>query len=337
MKKSFLEIEREQLIKDRELVLDQFIAVSEQLRTTIQEDLKIPLERRRLALAAKLKELERKIEALGPSPIGAETKGSGGQTEPGQFFGQGNRWAVLVGIGCYEDSSNYWELPVCPNDAKSIRDKLFESGYGTDRVHLLTDDEAQAPTRSRIRATLKAVADATEPDDLFLFYFSGHGDASDGKNYLVTCDSFRNDLAESAIALFQVREIMQTAQARAKVIIVDACKSGLLFKGPRTMPPEFIRAAYERAKGWAAIASCEQEQLSYVLDDAKNSVFTYFLLEALGGEADFHEKGFVSVQDAHNYVLKCVKVWASQHKVSQTPTLHSETAGDIILTKYALG
>ena len=67
----------------------------------------------------------------------------------------------------------------------------------------------------------------------------------------------------------------------------------------------------------------------------KRSVFTHFLLKALTGEADRDEKGFVTVQDANLHVTDGVKLWASQHNTSQTPTLQCAVAGDIILVRYS--
>jgi hypothetical protein len=39
------------------------------------------------------------------------------------------------------------------------------------------------------------------------------------------------------------------------------------------------------------------------------------------------------MQDANRHVVDGTKLWASQHNVSQTPTLRYEVAGDIILIR----
>ena len=87
----------------------------------------------------------------------------------------------------------------------------------------------------------------------------------------------------------------------------------------------------------AILASCKQGQLSYEWRLQERSVFTHYLLDALKGEADRDEKGFVTVQDASRHVTDGVKLWASQRNVSQTPTLQYSVAGDIILTRHARG
>jgi len=135
------------------------------------------------------------------------------------------------------------------------------------------------------------------------------------------------------VPLARVREIVEEAPARAKVIVLDACHSGADIggKGPRPMSAEFIRRVFEEAEGLAVLASCKQGQLSYEWREHERSVFTQFLLEALTGEADRDEKGFVTVQDASRHVTDGVKLWASQRNLSQTPTLQYTVAGDIIL------
>ena len=100
------------------------------------------------------------------------------------------------------------------------------------------------------------------------------------------------------------------------------------------MSAEFIRRVFEEAEGMAILASCMQGQLSWEWRERERSVFTHYLLEALTGEADRDEKGFVTVQDASRHVTDGVKLWASQHNVSQTPTLQYIVAGDIVLVQY---
>lgn len=83
----------------------------------------------------------------------------------------------------------------------------------------------------------------------------------------------------------------------------------------------------------AILSSSKMDQLSWEWSDKGQGVFTYYLLEALTGQADRDEKGFVSVQDARRHVSDSVKLWASQRNRSQKPTLQNEVAGDIIIAR----
>jgi uncharacterized caspase-like protein len=130
---------------------------------------------------------------------------------------------------------------------------------------------------------------------------------------------------------------MRQAKARAKVIILDACHSGVDFdgkKGPQPMTAEFIKRVYEQAKGLVILASCEQGQLSYEWKEQGCSVFTYYVREALAGKADFLQKEFVTVDDVHKYTLNELEKWGIPRGLVQAPTLESRVEGDIILTRY---
>ncbi len=271
-----------------------------------------------------------------PSQIssGAE-KGSGIESGPKPLFGAGKRWAVLVGVNRYDDAFNYGVLRLAVQDAEFIRDRLIGGGYDHGQIHLLTGDAA---TRNNILATLQSVANATEADDLLLFYYSGHGEAVAGQGYLVGRDGRRVVLSDTAVPLARVEEILRKAPARGKVIIIDSCHSGadIGSRGPQAMSEEFIRQVFEQAEGMAVLSSCQQGELSYEWTDQSQGVFTFYLLEALTGAADADQKGFVTVQDVNRHVVNGVRLWAVDHQVSQTPTLQYTVSGDIILADFRL-
>lgn len=275
-------------------------------------------------------------DPLVPAPVQVQQKSNG---EPGaaptEWIGQGRRWAVLVGVNHYDDWQNYGNLEVCVKDVEAIQQALIVGGYEPERIRLLTDDSAEKPSRVNILTTLRAVANATEPEDSLLFYYSGHGDTDGNISYLVGKEGHAVALEDTAVSLTRIKEIMMEAPARAKSIILDACHSGAkVGKGAKPMSAEFIRRVFEEAEGMVILASCQQGEKSYEWRAKERSVFTHYLLEAMSGTADYTQKGFVSFNDAGAHVVNYVKLWASQHKVSQTPTIESKISGDIILAYY---
>jgi hypothetical protein len=272
----------------------------------------------------------------------AEVPGPGEKTTTGvptvagpTFHGIRNRWALLVGINDYEDRA-ISDLKVCVSDVVAIHKLIAadaRSGGEKARVRLLVDQGGHGlPTRNEILAGLAALAQAAEPEDMILFYFSGHGDVMDGEAYLLPRDARHAALAVTSVALRDVKRILAGSPAHAKVMILDACHSGATIgKAGVKMSADFIRRAFEEAEGTAVLSSCKQDQVSWEDEDTGRSVFTRFLLDALGGEADFDQKGFVTVSDASQYVTDKVKLWAVEHSRVQTPTLQYTVAGDIIL------
>jgi hypothetical protein len=86
-------------------------------------------------------------------------------------LGTGNRWAVLVGVDEHEDKANYGPLHVCVRDVEAIREQLVVGGFDPSRIRLLTDHTTdEPPIRANILAALQSIANATEQDDLLLFY-----------------------------------------------------------------------------------------------------------------------------------------------------------------------
>jgi len=307
-------------------------AAGEDITALIQELKALVIE----ANAADREASERLWQAVQQGRVEQGEKGDGEAPATTEIYGTGKRWAVLIGVNEYVDKANYGRLHVCVKDVHAIREKFIAGGFEPARIRLLADGTSELPTRDNILVALKAVADATEPDDLLLFYYSGHGDEDEGESYLVARNGRRLVLSDTAVRVSRVKEIMEQAPARAKVIVLDACHSGADIggKGPKPMSAEFIRRVFEQAEGLAILASCKQGQVSYEWRAQERSVFTHFLLEALEGQADRDEKDFVTVQDTNRHVTNGVRLWASQHNVSQIPTLQTAVAGDIILVRH---
>ena len=332
---------RKALEQRRTDLIEEYEAVNAQLRRTLSAADELKLKRQQRHLEEQIAEVESELgqapTAPAPSPSTQVAKaGPGSASQPEQLYGAGNRWAVLVGANAYEDAYHFGPLHVSVVDVEATREQLIAGGFDPARIRLLTDNTDEKPTRANILAALKSVADATEPDDLLLFYYSGHGDEAEGQSYLVARDGRHLVLGDTAVPVARVKQIMDAAPARAKVILLDACHSGADIgkKGPQPMTKEFIERVFEQAEGMAILASCKQGQFSYEWGLQEGSVFTHYLLDALKGEADRDGKGFVSVLDASRHVTNGVKLWASQRDVSQTPTLQSAIAGDIILSRY---
>jgi uncharacterized caspase-like protein len=188
--------------------------------------------------------------------------------------------------------------------------------------------------RNNILAELTNAAQVAGEQDLLLFYFTGHGVLDSGEAYLVPCDARIANLQDTAIPMRRVKDIIMGSNARAKIMLLDACHSGAqIGKAGAHMNQGFIQRVFEEAEGLAILASCQQGQVSYEWHDKNQSVFTYYLLEGLAGAADFDHKGFVTIQDVHRYVVDQVKVWSLEHGHIQVPTLGGGWSGDIIITR----
>lgn len=245
------------------------------------------------------------------------------------ILNQGKTWAALVGINTYTDPY-ITDLSVCVDDVSAVHG-LLSPDYAVAR--LLTDSSpAGSPTRSQILGALSSMSQNASEDDLLVFYFSGHGMTKDGESYLLPSDASLSALKHTAIAMRDVHELMEQSHARAKVLILDACHSGAsLGKAASTMTSAFMQRVFNNAEGMAVLASCKQGQLSWEWREERRSVFTYYLLQALEGQADLEKKGFVTISDVHRYLTDRIKIWAAARGIAQTPTLQYTVAGEIVL------
>lgn len=255
---------------------------------------------------------------------------SGGDTSL-PIINTGKTYTLFVGVNSYIDSQ-ITDLHVCVNDVTSVSD-IFQCKSAEVTLH--SDNTSELlPTRNNILASLLKISRLANKDDLVLFYFSGHGIAEGGQSYLLPQDVVLPILKYTALSLREVREVMENSHARAKVIIIDACHSGAIIgKSVNAMTPEFQKHVFEDAEGFVILASCKQGEKSWEWPQESKSVFTYYLLEALSGKADVHQKGFITTLDASYYVLDQVKKWSIEHGTLQTPTLQAEMVGDIVLIK----
>nr|BBH86994.1 hypothetical protein KTC_17450 [Thermosporothrix sp. COM3] len=254
-----------------------------------------------------------------------------------QLLGTGKRWAVLVGVGRYQEPK-YDALPVCVTDVGKIACQLYENGSGFTEKSIVTlvDAGKRSPTREAILTCVKRVAEQAEENDLLLFYYSGHGDLENDEGYLITSDSVQNRLSETAVPVAQLEDILKASRAKAKLMILDACHAGvkLLSKAAKGLHPKFFKRVFERAQGMAVLASCGQHQRSFVWEEKQCSVYTYFLIEALQGKADREGKGFVTVTDINEHVTNRLAAWSEHNNEVQTPTIQLSGCGDMIVTYY---
>ena len=182
---------------------------------------------------------------------------------------------------------------------------------------------------------LVELTNSTNYEDMLLVYFAGHGTVMDGEAYLLPSDAKMGSLLpDTAISLKRIKEVVQRASARQKVIIVDACHGGINLKG-RALDEEsrdFMNSVLEEAEGIGILASSTQDERAFEVADKGHGVFTYYLLEGLRGEADSAPKDrIVTLTEMANYVTQKVRNWSDSKGVSMRPNLEFKGTGDIVL------
>lgn len=157
-----------------------------------------------------------------------------------------DRHALLIGVPRYDDDRLNDDVRLADavrSDIKAMREALEASGYLVSECGLREEGGA---TLSRIRGAIEKACAAVPADGVLVVFFSGHGIAIDGVDYLVPSDAYRKRAAASSgeqrprsgptrpplarSGLLRVvpdeenDDFLRDCQARLVVFIVDACR-----------------------------------------------------------------------------------------------------------------
>lgn len=245
-----------------------------------------------------------------------------------------NGYALIVGIANYPKVRR---LPVTVvKDAQDVA-KLIQApeycGYLNANVRLLLDGKA---TADDIREGLRWLASSADIDATVLIFFSGHGGRAEGDtgagNYLIPFDCDPHNLDATALSGKELTELLHNIQARRLLVLFDCCYSGGAGEA-KDLGPSRINFKnglgdeyYERlaqGKGRVIMASSRTDEISLVLGDMDNSLFTYYLLEGLKGKARTRSDGLIRVFDLFDYVSEQVPARASQHPIFKASDLET--------------
>ena len=127
----------------------------------------------------------------------------------------GKRSALVIGNGAYTDIP----LDNAVNDAEAVARTLQEIGFSVTLV--------RNADRRTIDEAVEAFSRRLGPNEIGLFYFSGHGVQVDGENYLVPINAQlrrQSDAQYDAVPLGKVMNAVETTRASSKIFILDACR-----------------------------------------------------------------------------------------------------------------
>lgn len=155
-------------------------------------------------------------------------------------------------------------------------------------VVLLKDTEAScAALRDELKYTIRNL----DEDELFIFYYAGHGFHGSGGNRLSAYDTNQLNIADTTLQLqADLLEHLEDSQCRKALVFVDACAEK--FAGvvkARDVISNLQASEVEEFldSGWycGVFLSCSPSEKSYPATPLKHGIWTHFLLEAIEGRA----------------------------------------------------
>jgi len=234
-------------------------------------------------------------------------------------------YALVVGIANYPKVRKLKDAVL--KDAKDINNLFLSSehcGYIEENCHLLLDGEA---TSENIRYQLKWLSESTSSDSTVLFYFSGHGGRIEKEqqsvNYLIPYDCDLGNIENTAISDNEITGLLHKIRAERLLVLFDCCHSGGIGDAKNLISESEFKSGlnesyYEKlaqGKGRVIIASSRSDEVSLILPDMPNSLFTHYLLKSLKGDMPTRGDGLIRVFEVFDYVSQNVPKRAQQHPI----------------------
>ena len=267
-------------------------------------------------------------------------------------FAGGKRYAVVVGVAQYKQGGKGLQnLAYADRDASDLSDLLVKAGGGNiskENVRLLLNQDA---TLDNVKQALTSFLTAAEPDDTVILYLNMQGayDPNDpDRKYLMAYDSDPESLANSAMALTELPELLaQSSRSKHVVLLADTCHSRALgeasstaLKAGKEKPTNLVNQYLVLAAEKQGIDALEASDIGEIsLEGAQwqgHGAFTYYLLKGLAGEADKNRDGTVSTSELFAYVQQKVTLDTNDQ---QLPLASVAASGEIaisgVLTAHA--
>lgn len=264
-----------------------------------------------------------------------------------------NAHALIIGVGA--------DLPASVRDAEAIYEILRDeelAGYSEENITLLTEKNA---TNSKIVEALDDLIERTDEESSIFMFYSGHGgtytdndiielempkgtplkpDHENQSHYhLVPNNWDPKNYRETWVLATDLKDKLRSLDSRRLILLLDCCHAeGMTKSGPelkveelkqRLQNPEGMVHRIDDGRGISIVSSCRADQLSWILSDEPNSLFTSCLLEVLRGEHKEHySEPYIRMTEVVQYIMKRVP----EKKPVQRPFVNLQLYDDFILS-----
>jgi len=255
-----------------------------------------------------------------------------------------HRRALLIGINEYK---HFRKLQYCGGDVRALGQRLTTAGFDRDKVIVVNDEVTRSlqPDKDKLVTQITLLLEGASPDDLVFLAFCGHGVRIKGKSYLVPYEgevptSLQDEeRLNTLISLDWVYEKLEACPASMKLFFVDACQNRL-FEGDQrsargAVPVDGLSEGLEVApQGVLLLTASAPGEVSHESGSLRHGVYTYYLLEALEGKADYNHDGIISLKETNLYASERTEEYVRTHfSATQRPSFRGELQGDLPLAE----
>lgn len=235
-----------------------------------------------------------------------ESDASTAEVESRQATRNATCYVLAVGINSYKNPR--MALNYARPDAESFVETMKGNQQLFKDIQLITLYD-EAASRTMILRQLDELATQAKPEDVFVFYYAGHGSMVDDEFFFVPSESLRlydiNALRKEAIDAGALQEKFKQIKALKQLIVMDACQSGgsVELLATRGAAEEKAIAQLSRSAGIHVMASAGSDQFATEFAELGHGLFTYLLIKALRGEADGAPRdGKVTIYELKSYL-----------------------------------
>ncbi|MES2774358.1 MAG: caspase family protein [Bacteroidota bacterium] len=249
-------------------------------------------------------------------------------------FTNDNSYGLVIGVGqrCEDDPL----MKISLTDAENVGTALT-SFCRIPNLRKLIGEEA---TCEHIKTELETLANQTRQKkaNLVVIYFSGHGCKFGGQYYLIGRDTKNDRIPDTGFNGNEFVAMLQAIHTDKMLVLLDCCHAGGVV-APEEIPFESLQVLGSSNR--VIITAGHKSQVSYLSKPV--SIFTYALIEGLGGIHFLEGDKTVTVFDLAMYIRERV-VTLSQQVLQledpQKPQLHAlenQQTSNFIVARYANG
>ena len=170
-------------------------------------------------------------------------------------------------------------------------------------------------------------------------YYVGHGApaANTGEGYFVPVDADPNYISTAGYPVSVFYRNLKKLPAKELVVVLDTCFSGRTESGliVKNISPALltIQETAVKIKNGAVLASSQGNQFSSWYPEKQHSLYTYYFLKGLQGDADANKDRRVTIGELNHYLQGEVPYWAGRiNGQDQMPKMEGD--GGIVMVRY---
>ncbi|MEM8895885.1 MAG: caspase family protein, partial [Bacteroidota bacterium] len=239
----------------------------------------------------------------------------------GEVIATSSLHVLAIGINKYKNER--YNLNYAYDDALSFVKELELIGEDIYREINVVEVYNEDANKEGIIKGLDEIKAEAQPEDVFVFYYAGHGtidDTQNNKYFFVPTDVTQlygdsTQLVTKALSSDELKVHLSEIQAQKQLVLMDACHSGgaietLSTRSAASEEKAMIQLA--RAAGIVMIASSGTQQFATEFEVLKHGVFTYSLLDAMKGKGD-NGDGRITVSEIKQYMEDTVPELTKQY------------------------